>query len=106
MSDEFPPNSRYHHVPTVTSTLPDGTAVTHLSRRVLPATERHVPLEYRHLDGVVRLDALAAESYGDPYLWWRIVDASGEADPAALTGEPGRLVMVPLPLEVATNGPA
>ena len=106
MTAAFPPNSRYAHVPEVTTTLPDGTVVTYLARRILPAPERYVPLEYRRLDGAQRPDALAADTYGDPYLWWRIVDASGEADPAELTDQAGRLVMIPLPLEIAADGHA
>ena len=106
MTTPFPPSSRYHHVATVTRTLPDGTVVAYLARRLLPATERHVPLEMRRLDGTERPDSLAADAYGDPALWWRIVDASGEQDPADLTGTEGRLVLVPLPLEVADDGHA
>jgi hypothetical protein len=101
----FPPNSRYQHVPVVRRTRPDGRVEVYLARRVLPAPERHVPLEFRRLDGAERPDGLAADTYGDPYLWWRIVDASGEADPADLTDQ-GRLVMIPLPLEIAADGHA
>jgi alkylated DNA nucleotide flippase Atl1 len=100
MSTSFPPSSRYHLVAELTKTLPDGTVVTYLARRVLPAVERFVPLEMRRLDGTERPDTLAADAYGDPLLWWRIIDASGEEDPADLTGTEGRLIVVPLPLEL------
>ena len=106
MTAPFPPNSRYQHVPVVARTLPDGTVALHLARRLLPAPERHVPFEYRRLTGAERPDAVAADAYGDPALWWRIVDATGEADPADLSGHPGRLVMIPLPLEIADDGHA
>jgi len=102
----FPPNSRYHAVPVVTRTAEDGTAEVFLARRLLPAPERHVPLAHRTLDGSERPDTLAHDAYGDPALWWRIVDASGEADPALLTGTEGRHVMIPLPLEIADHGHA
>ncbi|MFG2106452.1 hypothetical protein [Micromonospora chersina] len=105
-ANPYPPNSRYHRVPVVTRTLPDGTVESYLARRILPAPERHVPLEHRRLSGAERPDTLAYDSYGDPALWWRIVDASGEADPADLTGTEGRLVIIPLPLEIADNGHA
>lgn len=106
MSAPFPPSSRYHLVPVRTRTLPDGRVVSYLARRLLPATERHVPLERRRLDGSERPDTLAADAYGDPALWWRVADASGEEDPRDLTGTEGRLVLIPLPLEVADDGRA
>jgi hypothetical protein len=102
----FGPNSRYLHVAQVTRTLPDGTVVSYLARRILPAPERHTPLERRRLSGAERPDTLANDGYGDPSLWWRIVDASGEADPADLTGTEGRLVIIPLPLEITDDGHA
>ncbi len=102
----FPPSSRYRYVPVLRRTLPDGTVALYLARRILPAPERHVPFEFRRLTGAERPDAVAADAYGDPALWWRIVDATGEADPADLTGQPGRLIMIPLPLEVADDGHA
>lgn len=106
MTASFPPSSRYHHVPVHERTLPDGTVVRYLARRVLPPVERHVPLEMRRLDGTERPDTVAADSYGDPALWWRIVDASGEAEPADLTRTEGRLILVPLPLEITDDGRA
>jgi hypothetical protein len=102
----FPPSSRYRYVPVLRRTLPDGTLALYLARRILPAPERHVPFEYRRLTGAERPDGVAADAYGDPALWWRIVDATGEADPADLTGQPGRLVIIPLPLEIADDGHA
>ncbi|HET7429873.1 MAG TPA: LysM domain-containing protein [Nocardioides sp.] len=106
MTSPFPPSSRYAHVPVLTRTLADGTVVRYLARRVLPDLERFAPLEMVRLDGSERPDTLAAESYGDPLLWWRVADASGEADPRDLTGTEGRLVLIPLPLEMTDDGRA
>jgi len=100
----FPPSSRYHGLEVVIRQLPDGGVEQHLARRVLPAPERFVAAGQRRLDGSERPDTLAYDAYGDPALWWRIVDATGEADPAVLTGAEGRVVMLPLPLEVADHG--
>ena len=102
----FPPSSRYHSIPVVSRTRPDGTVDRYLARRILPAPGRYVALEHRRLSGAERPDTLAFDSYGDPALWWRIADASGVADPADLAGAEGRLVMIPLPIEVADNGHA
>ena len=75
-----------------------------IARRILPPVEAHVAFDHRRLTGQERLDQIAAEGYGDPHLWWRIMDASGTADPAELEAETGRLLALPLPLEVARNG--
>ena len=100
----FPPNSRYYGIPVVSRARDDGTTEVHLARRILPAPGLHVPLGPRRLDGTERPDTLAYDAYGDPALWWRIVDAAGEADPARLTGSGSRLVMIPLPLEITAHG--
>lgn len=104
MKNPFPPNSRYAGLAVLTRTLPDGGTETFLSRRILPATDRFVPLETVRLNGSERIDQLSARTYGDPALWWRIADASGEAEPQAVTGQEGRLLTIPLPLEIADDG--
>ena len=114
MTSPIPPSSRYAHVPVLTRTLADGTVVRYLARRVLPDLDRFAPLEMVRLDGSERPDTLAAESYGDPLLWWRVAaggggggaDASGEADPRDLTGTEGRLVLIPRPREMTDDGRA
>jgi hypothetical protein len=104
--ESFGPSSRYRSVPVVTWTGEDGTVEVYLGRRVLPAVERHVAAEHRRVRRGERPDTIADDSYGDPALWWRIVDASGEADPAQISDVDGRLLMVPLPLEVSDHGDA
>jgi len=102
----FPPSSRYHGLPVVSRTGADGVVEVYLARRILPEPGRHVALGQVRLGGDERPDTLSYDAYGDPALWWRIVDASGEADPAALTGAEGRTVLIPLPLEIADHGRA
>jgi hypothetical protein len=63
-------------------------------------------MERVRLDGSERLDQLAARSYGDPALWWRIADASGQGEPEDVAGVEGRLLVIPLPLEIADDGNA
>ncbi|WP_328884772.1 hypothetical protein [Streptomyces sp. NBC_00299] len=102
----YPPNSRYFGVPVVSRTGDDGTTEVYLARRILPAPDRYVPLGHRRIAGGERPDTLAHDAYGDPALWWRVVDADGAADPARLTDAEGRLVMIPLPLEITGHGTA
>jgi hypothetical protein len=49
---------------------------------------------------------VSAAAYGDPEQNWRICDANGDAEPAAATKPEGRLLVLPLPLEVAQDGDA
>jgi hypothetical protein len=97
----FPPDSRYANTEILTRTRADGTVESYLARRILPSLDRFVPLDHYRLTGAERVDGLASDAYGDAFLWWRIVDASGEPDPANLTGTEGRLVVIPIPLEIA-----
>jgi len=104
--DIFPVNSRYHGIALRTRTLPDGTTETFVGRRIIPALARYRPLDrHRTLDND-RIDGVAAESFGDPELYWRICDANGDAEPADATKPAGRLLIIPLPLEIADDGNA
>lgn len=106
MSDEFPPNSRYRNVPLVTRVAPDGTQETFVARRIIPAMERYRALDRRRTQGASRIDDVAAAAYGDPEQYWRICDANGDAEPALATQPDGRLLLIPLPLEIADDGNA
>ena len=106
MTSPFAPSSRYYGLAIQTRTAADGSTETFVARRYIPAVDRFVPLERVRLDGSERLDQLAARSYGDPALWWRIADAAGEGEPEDVTGVEGRLLTIPLPLEIADDGNA
>ncbi len=93
----FPANSRYATTPTATLTRADGTEVTYLLRRFVPAPEALVvQQQYRVADGD-RLDNLAAVAIGDPELAWRIADANRALRPEALVETVGRTLDIPLP---------
>jgi hypothetical protein len=49
---------------------------------------------------------VAATAFGDAELYWRICDANGDAEPADATQPTGRLLVIPLPLEVSSDGDA
>lgn len=106
MSNEFPPNSRYRNVPLRKTTAPDGTELTFVGRRIIPAIERYRVLDRVRTDKNSRIDNIAADAYGDSGQYWRICDANGEAEPAVATEPEGRLLVIPLPLEVAQNADA
>lgn len=106
MTDIFPPNSRYYRVPLRETTLPDGTTRQFVGRRIIPQTARFQALDRHRAQGDERIDGLAAQFYGDPELYWRICDAAGDADPGTAAGPEGRLILIPLPLEMGDNGDA
>ena len=106
MSDLFPPNSRYAGVPLRTRVAADGTDETFVGRRIIPAMERYRALDRYRTNNDSRIDNVAAAAFGDPELYWRICDANGDQEPADATSPEGRLLMIPLPLEIADDGNA
>jgi len=104
MSDGFAYNSRYRDVPLRVRIGQDGSVETYVGRRIIPALERYTALGRHKTVGDDRIDRIAAEAFGDSEQYWRICDANGDADPA-LAGEPeGRLLIIPLPLEISDHG--
>lgn len=106
MSDIFPINSRYRNVALRTRTLADGTTETFVGRRIIPGMARFRPVDRHRTIDNERIDSVAAECFGDPELYWRICDANGDAEPADATRPTGRLLLIPLPLEIASDGDA
>ena len=90
------PGSRYYGAQAEQFTLPDGTPVMYLARRIIPqAASYTVRQSYVIVDGD-RLDNLASKFLGDPLLYWVICDANGAADPDTLTAQPGRTILIPV----------
>lgn len=106
MNNGFPPNSRYATVPLRTRANANGVVDAFVGRRIIPAVERYRALDRHPTIGDDRIDGVAAEAFGDPEQYWRICDANGEAEPADATKPPGRLLVIPLPLEIADDGDA
>jgi hypothetical protein len=99
------PNSRYNGLPTATLTLPDGTAVRYLQRRIIPQPEQYATLrQYVTVQGD-RVDNVANAQLGDPLLYWILCDANAATDPDALTAEPGRILRITLPAGIAAGAP-
>lgn len=102
MFEQFPPNSRYHGIPTKPLTQPGGKTVVHLSRRFVPPPERFNLLQEHVVVEGDRLDNLAARYLGDPDGFWRLADANNGMRPEALTEEIGRRLRITLPEGIPT----
>ncbi len=99
--NSFAPNSRYAQTAVKTCTLPDGREVNYLARRFLPQPDELAQLGSYEVAGGDRLDTIAARVFGDPELFWRIVDGNRELLPRTLTDAIGRSLRVTLPAGIA-----
>ena len=93
----FPPTSRYHGLAATQYVLPDGTMVSYLKRRFIPAPESFTLLHEHAVGAGDRIDNLAARYLGDPLQYWRICDANAAMRPADLTAVAGRTLRITLP---------
>jgi hypothetical protein len=93
----FPPDSRYHGLPTAQTTLPDGRTVVFVTRRFLPPPEHFALQASATVAAGERPDHLAARHLGLATQWWRIADANGAMQPEAMTAVPGTRVRITLP---------
>ncbi len=93
---DFPPESRYHGVPTAQITRPDGLIIPYLRRRFAPAPEAFATQRVRRILQGERLDQFTAAEIGDPEAFWMLCDANGAVFPEELEVE-GTEVRVPLP---------
>jgi hypothetical protein len=93
----FPANSRYQNVDTTSLVLPDGTSITYLQRRLLPALGSLAVMQSYVVTQGDRLDNIAAKFIGDPEQFWRICDANGAMRPDELTEVVGRQLSIAFP---------
>ncbi len=100
----FPPNSRYYSARIRQRVTADGAVETFVGRRIIPATSRYRPLDHYRTPTNDRIDRVANRFYGDPEQYWRICDANGDVDPARAAAPEGRLLLIPMPLEIADDG--
>jgi hypothetical protein len=92
----YPLDSRYFGVPRAVRTLADGRVVSYLRRRVVPPPAAGGSGTERIVRSYERLDTIAAETWGNSRLWWRIADANRAVDPDDLL-EQGRALVLPDP---------
>ena len=97
MTAKFPPTSRYALTPTTTFVRADGTMVTCLKRRFVPAPENLALLQWHQVVQGERLDNIAAKYLGDPEQFWRLCDANRALRPQELTETIGKKLRITLP---------
>lgn len=89
-------SSRYYGAVINTLTLPDGTEVVYLARRIVPQPSTYTSVQSYALVENDRLDNLSARFLGDPLLFWMICDVNNVFDPENLTSQKGRSIQIPL----------
>ena len=92
----FPINSRYSGIETVTIETPDGQTI-YLRRRLLPPLDRFALLLEHVVTQGERLDNITAVYLGDPEQFWRVCDANGAMRPDELTETIGRRLRITMP---------
>lgn len=93
----FGPESRYAGLPVRTLTAPDGTPVSYVSRRFIPAPASFAVLQRYRVRSGDRVDVVAATLLGNPLSYWQLCDANLALEPADLTAQPGAFIVVTLP---------
>jgi hypothetical protein len=104
MSNDSPPNSRYFGTTDRFYTAPSGETVAYIARRIIPELDRYQVLDRHRAVASERVDQVADGFYGDPEQYWRICDANGVERPSTTLQPVGRLLVVPLPLELTGRG--
>jgi hypothetical protein len=97
MTSNFPPTSRYALTPTTSLVRADGSMVTYLKRRFVPAPENLALLQWHQVVQNERLDNIAAKYLGDPEQFWRLCDANRALRPDELTETIGKKLRITLP---------
>jgi len=101
------PASRYYGAQIRSYTLPDGTQVNFLARRIIPQPGTYSSVQNYAIVSGDRLDNLANRFLGNPILYWMICDANAATDPDELTSQTGRAILIPVAASIpagARNG--
>lgn len=96
-SSRFPQNSRYYSTGVSAFTAPDGRVIVYLRRRFVPPADQFALLQEHTVTEGERLDNIAAQSLGDPELFWRLCDGNNAMKPDDLTETVGRSLRITLP---------
>jgi len=101
------PISRYYGATIRDFTLPDGTPVKYLARRIIPQPDIYSSVQSYAIADADRIDNLSFRFLSDPLLYWMICDANGAVDPDELAGQVGRTILIPVAATIppgARNG--
>ena len=98
--DWLPQSSRYYGMETRVHVTTDGVEIPYFPRRLLPDPARlAATAEYVVMQGE-RPDTVAAQTLGDPELFWRLCDGNRVMQPEELTAKAGRRLRITLPENV------
>jgi hypothetical protein len=72
----YAPDSRYFGLAPSTYITADGRTIQYTSRRFIPQPESFAPIAVHTVAQGERVDVMAQQFFGDPYLYWRLCDAN------------------------------
>lgn len=87
--------SRYETVAEAELTAADGRVIRYKRVRFIPETRAVLSRQVGQGD---RLDLISYQVYRDPEEFWRICDANLALGPDELVEEPGRRLLIPIPM--------
>lgn len=93
---DFPPDSRYHGLPTKRFKATGGVEHPYLARRFVPDPEEFSTIRNHRITQGERLDQIAAQEIGNPEAFWMLCDANGVLWPEDLE-ELDQTVRITLP---------
>ena len=92
----FSPSSRYSGLELAKIEY-GGETIVYVRRRFVPQPEIFAVIGEHSVVQGERLDQIAAQTIGDPELFWRICDANRAMRPEELTETIGRRLVITLP---------
>jgi hypothetical protein len=94
-SSPVAPGSRYYGISQAEMKTPDGKTIAYLRRRIIPPAEQSESSREHMVSESERLDNITASHIGDPEQFWQIADYNYAMKPEKLTGESGKIILLP-----------
>ena len=91
------PKSRYSGVGRAVRVAPDGSQFTYLRTVILPQPTSLAVAGTVTVVSRDRPDLVATRTLGDPLQAWRIANINAAMNPADMTTQPGRVLVIPAP---------
>lgn len=95
--ESFADNSRYRGLPLLSYTDSKGVEHIYVGRRFVPRPETLAEVGYMEIHEGDRIDNIANQVYGDPEIYWRIVDGNRVLTSGELTERIGERLRITLP---------